>query len=421
MAPGDAAATTGNEQRRTDERCRCCGGPVEVVLDLGETPVADLLLDSDELGRDEPTFALLVGFCTECALLQLVELLDQDGLYTDDYPYYTSEVPGLVDHFGQSARALLAEMDLGPTSLVVEAASNDGYMLRIFAETGIPVLGVDPASGPAAVATEVGVPTIVDYFSSTLCHRLAETHGPSDLLLGNNVLNLVPDPLDFAEAADRLLKQSGVVVLEVPYLLDTVDAGAFDNFFHQNSSYFSATSLARLFERVGMVLSDVERVDTFGGSLRVTIARGSHHGPRAATLLADEERRGVANAEFYREFARRAAACRRELVGLLDQLHSEGNRIVAYGAAGGMATTLLSYTEIDSMIEYAVDANPHKHGKFTPGSHLEIRPADVLTVDQPDIVLLLAWNYRDAVLEAQSEYRRKGGRFLIPIPHPELV
>lgn len=403
--------------------CRSCGSTeLETVLDLGRTPVADLLLTEDQLGGSEPTFPLVVGFCGHCALLQLVHLLPQDELYTSDYPYYTSEVPGLVEHFGASARSLLAHGELGADSLVIEAASNDGYMLRVFAQQGVPVLGIDPAPGPAEVAEGEGVPTVVDFFSAEVAERLAGEGHRADLLLGNNVLNLVPDPSDFARAVDLLLAPEGAVVLEVPYLLDTLEEGAYDNFFHQNSSYFSLTAVQRLFGRFGMGVTDVERVDTFGGSLRVTLRRGGAPGGAAAAMLADEEARGVGDVELYRGFAQMARQSRDELVGLLTQLRDEGQRIIAYGAAGGMATTLVSFAEIDSsVIEYAVDANPHKHGRYTPGSHLLIRPAEVLVEDRPDVVLLLAWNYADAVLDAQSAYREAGGRFLIPIPHPHLI
>lgn len=402
--------------------CRSCGAGVEVVLDLGRTPVADMLLSEAQLERPEPTFELIVGFCDRCALLQLVELLDQEGLYTEDYPYYTSEVPGLVAHFERSARRLLSERALDSESLVIEAASNDGYMLRVFADAGVPVLGVDPAAGPAEVAERVGVRTIVDFFGTDVAGRIVAEHGRSDLLLGNNVLNLVPDPSDFARAVDVLLTDDGVAVLEVPYLMDTIDAGAYDNFFHQNSSYFSLTALERLFAPHSMVIADVHRVDTFGGSLRVTIARGDRHGPAATEMIASEQRAGVTTVDFYRGFAERARISRDALVGLITQLHEAGKSLVAYGAAGGMATTLLSFTGIDSsVIEYAVDANPHKHGRYTPGSHLLIRPAEVLLEDEPDVVLLLAWNYAEAVLEAQSAYRAAGGQFLIPIPEPTLI
>ena len=402
--------------------CRSCGLPVQEVLDLGRTPVADLLLREDQLGGTEPTFPLVVGFCEACSLLQLVELLEQELLYTDDYPYYTSEVPGLVEHFGNSARSILERLELGADSLVMEAASNDGYMLKVFAERGIPVLGIDPSPGPAEQAERDGVPTIVDFFSEELAGDLVGHGRRCDLLLGNNVLNLVPDPGDFARAVDRLLTDSGVAVLEVPYLIDTMEDGAFDNFFHQNSSYFSVTSLSKLFGPLDLQLLDVERIPTFGGSLRVTIGRGSSVGVAASEMLAEEDRRGLSTAEPYREFAQRARDSRDELVALVRELRSDGSRIVAYGAAGGMATTLLSFAGIDSStIDYAVDANPHKHGLYTPGSHLLVRPTEALLEDRPDVVLLLAWNYADAILEAQAEYRRGGGRFLIPIPSPHFV
>jgi hypothetical protein len=403
--------------------CRACGAePLVDVLDLGETPIADILLTEEQLDEPDPTFRLQVGFCPRCALLQLVELIDPEVLYGGDYPYFSSVVPGLAEHFRASAEEIIASRRWTPDSLVIEAASNDGYMLRVFASSGVPVLGIDPARGPAETAEAAGVPTIVDFFTSALATKLRDEGTQADVLLGNNVLNLVPDPNDFAAAVDLLLTDDGEAVLEVPYAVDAVLRCEYDNFFHQNCSYFSLTSLLALFSPHDLAVRDVQRVPTFGGSLRVWLGRGGPPSERVASLLADERALGVDDEAFYRDFATRAKRSRDLLVDFLDEQRRLGRRTVAYGAAGGMATTLLSFAGVDGrVLDYAVDVNRHKHGLYTPGSHLQVFPPERLLDDRPDFVLLLAWNYEAEILAANDDYRRGGGTFVIPIPEPRIV
>ena len=403
--------------------CRACGATaLEAVLDFGQVPLADKLLTAEQLAEPEPTYPLELEFCPSCALVQISVDVPPDLLYGSDYPYYTSVSPGLLAHFGNSARALLERCRLGPDSLVIEAASNDGYMLKVFAQAGVPVLGVDPASGPAQAANEAGVPTLCRFFDRELADELAAEGKRADLLLGNNVLNLIPQPTDFVAAVDTLLAPEGLLVLEVPYLVDSIDANAFDNVFHQNTTYWSATSVARLFAPRGLCLQRVERIPTFGGSLRLYFGRDSAAEPSVAAMLAEEERRGVPTSAFYGEFRARVAQVQDELRSLIAQIRARGERIVAYGAAGGMATTLLSYLELDaSTLEYAVDINPHKHGRYTSGSHLLIWPPSKLLEDRPEYALLLAWNFAEEVRAQQSAYLAGGGHFIVPIPSPRIL
>ena len=391
-------------------------------MSLGNTPLADILLTAEQISEPEPRYPLEVAFCPQCSLMQLTSAAPPDHIYKEEYPYFTSALPGLLRHFQDSAREILKARQLDSSSYVVEAGSNDGYMLKVFAEQGIQVLGVDPAPGPAKLAEESGITTICDFFSAKLAAKLSEESKPADVLLANNLLNLLPDPNDFPIAAKRLLKDDGVAVVEVPYVVEMIDMCAYDNIFHQNRSYWSLTGLMNLFGRHGLFINQVERVPTFGGSLRLWIGKQQHPAPTVDTLLQEENAKKVGLHEYYSSFAARAQRNRDNLVSRLRDYKAQGKSIAAYGAAGGMATTILSFTDIDAqIIDFAVDMNSFKHGKFTAGSHIEIYPTEKLVEDMPDYVLLLAWNYADEVLQAQSEYRDRGGRFIIPIPDPEVV
>lgn len=407
----------------TRTSCRACGSTdLVTILDFGVTPLADVLLTEEQLGEVDREYPLRLVFCPESALVQITEDVPPEILYGGDYPYYTSVNPGLVQHFTRGAREMMRRKPLTADSLVIEAASNDGYQLAVFREAGARVLGIDPASGPARVANEAGIETLVRFFDAQVAEELFAEGRQADLLTGNNVLNLIQDLDDFMRAVDLLLKDDGMLVLEVPYLVDTIDMAAFDNVFHQNTTYWTATSLDRMLRRWGLFLNDVEHVDTFGGSLRVYCSREEAPTEACTTLLARERERGVHTRAFYAAFASRVEGIRTELLRMLGDLRAEGKRVVAYGAGGGMATSLLAYLGLDGeTLEYAVDINPHKHGRYTAGSRLLVRPAETLLEDRPDVALLLAWNFEPAVLSAQAEYRERGGRFLVPIPEPRLV
>ncbi|MCA9001591.1 MAG: class I SAM-dependent methyltransferase [Planctomycetes bacterium] len=379
---------------------------LETILDYGQVPLADVLLPSNDPEVEDARFPLRLVFCPESALVQITGDVPPEILWGGDYPYYTSVNPTLVKHFTDGAHAIMARQPLGPDSLVIEAASNDGYQLAVFQAAGSQVLGVDPAEGPCKVANEKGIETHCRLFDAAMAEELAAAGKQADVITGNNLLNLIPDPKEFTACVDKLLKPDGLVVLEVPYLVDTIDMVAFDNMFHQNVTYWTATSLQRLFARAGMELVDVEAIDTFGGSLRVYFRRGGQPSAAVQEILAQEK----------------AQAIRDTLRARLIELHGQKKRIVAYGAAGGMATVLLSFLDLpEGVLEYAVDISPHKHGRWTSGYRLEIFPPEHLAADRPDYALLLAWNFEPQVLEQRADFRATGGRFIIPIPEVRIV
>jgi SAM-dependent methyltransferase len=406
----------------TATTCRSCGSAdLHAVLSLGSTPLANSLLTEEQLDQPEPRFPLDLVLCRNCTLAQITETVPPEILFRD-YLYFSSFSDTMLAHAEELATRVVASRKLGADSLVIEAASNDGYLLAFYLSRGVPVLGIEPARNIAAVAEERGVPTIAEFFDATLATRLAGEGRRADVFHGHNVLAHVADLNGFVEGISTVLADNGVAVIEAPYVKDMIDRCEFDTIYHEHLCYYSLTALEALFNRHGLAVADVERVAIHGGSLRVFVERAGVTPTDAVTaLLAEEAAWGVGEPDLYDAFALRVTELGTELDALLAGLKANGATIAAYGAAAKGSTLLNVFGIGAGTLDYVVDRSTVKVGRYMPGVHLRIYPPERLLTEMPDYLLLLAWNLSDEIMAQQDEYRRRGGRFIVPVPVPEVV
>jgi hypothetical protein len=399
--------------------CRHCGSPLSLSLvDLGKSPLCQTVLTEGGLGEPEVFYPLHARVCTTCWLVQIPEFVTPEGIFTE-YAYFSAYSDSWVDHARRYVEMVVERLSLGADDLVVELASNDGYLLQHFLPHGIPVLGIDPAKNVAEAAIARGVPTLAEFFGLELAHKLVEEGRRPRLILGNNVLAQVPDINDFVAGVKVLLAEEGTATFEFPHLATLIEHLEYDTIYHEHFSYFSLFAIQAIFGAQGLTVIDVEEIPTHGGSLRVYFGHAEENrvvSPAVADLLEREDVAGLRDPETYRRFTAGVERSKRVLLELLIRARDEGRQVVGYGAPG-KGNTLLNYCGVRTdLLDYTVDRNPYKQGKFTPGTHIPIHPPETIAETRPDLILILPWNLATEISEQLAYTSEWGAQLVTPIP-----
>jgi SAM-dependent methyltransferase len=407
-----------------DIKCRFCGGPLAAFVDLGMSPLCESYLSQDQLNSMEPFYPLAACVCSDCLLVQLQEYVAPEHIFSE-YAYFSAYSDAWLAHARQYVEMMTDRLRLGPGSHVIELGSNDGYLLQFFVERGIAVLGIDPAANVAKAAEQRGVPTFVKFFSVETARQLAESGTLADLVIGNNVLAQVANLNSFVEGIRVILKLRGVCTIEFPHLLKTMAGNQFDQIYHEHFCYFSVLTAEKIFSAHDMRIFDVEELWTHGGSLRIYVCHAgdtTHPSlPAVSKLMLREREAGLDRLETYADFAECVRATKRKLLSFLIEAKNCGKSLVGYGAPG-KGNTLLNYCGIRAdFLDYTVDRNPYKQGKYLPGTHIPIFAQEMIAETKPDYVLILPWNLKDEIMAQLAYIRSWGGRFVVPIPEVSVL
>ncbi|MFO7546304.1 MAG: class I SAM-dependent methyltransferase [Trueperaceae bacterium] len=403
--------------------CRLCRAPLtRVFVDLGAQPLCESYLDEVGLHGPETFYPLRTYVCDDCLLVQAEDFATPEEIFRE-YAYFSSYSASWLEHAARFSEEAAKRERLGTSSLVIEVASNDGYLLRNFVARGVRVLGVDPARNVAAAAAKHGVPTVTEFFGAELARTLVSQHGRADLVVANNVLAHVPDLHDFTAGLAAVLAPDGVVSVEVPHVLELIRGRQFDTIYHEHFSYLSLHVVERLFAEHGLEVVDIEQLATHGGSLRYWAAHvgARERTPAVARMREVERAAGLHDVRGYLGFEHEVRAVKRGLLKLLMEFQERGLRVAGYGAPG-KGNTLLNYCGVrEDLLPYTVDRNPYKHGKYLPGTHIPVYPPERLDADRPDVIVILPWNLKDEIVRQLEPARARGARFVVPIPEPTIL
>jgi len=409
---------------RQGPRCLHCRTPLrQTFVDLGMSPLCESYVPAEKVNSMEPFYPLHVYVCESCFLVQVQEYVAPEDIFSE-YAYFSSYADSWVEHMRGYAEMISERLKLGSDSFVVEVASNDGYLLQHFVKKGIPVLGVEPAANVAKVAIEKGIPTVIKFFGEQTARELVDIGKHADLICGANVLAQVPAPNDFVKGIKILLKPRGVVTIEFPHLMKLMSGNQFDTIYHEHFSYFSWISAEKIFASQGLTLFDVEEIPTHGGSLRIYARHAEDDSKpiteRAHQLHQREIGAGLMRLESYAGFGEQVKETKRKLLQFLSEVKRAGKKVVGYGAPG-KGNTLLNYCGIRTdFIEFTVDRNPYKQGKFLPGTRIPIYAPEKIDDARPYYVLILPWNFKDEIMRQMKQIRDWGGKFVVPIPETKV-